>query len=129
MVMTDDTDPDVFLSEVHQLHDEPSDLGEVVSTARLTSIILDALPVEKYLSIKVQAIGDSDKSIGEVESMIKTIFSSHSESCQFQKGVKSCTVKVIKSIVYRRSLVVRGPSVILTLQSKFLNRVRSYVDL
>ena len=29
----------------------------------------------------------------------------------------------------RRSLVMRGLSVILTLQSKFLNRVRSYVDL
>ena len=29
----------------------------------------------------------------------------------------------------RRSLVVRGLSVILTLQPKFLNRVRSYVDL
>ena len=29
----------------------------------------------------------------------------------------------------RRSLVVRGLSVILTLQPKFLNHVRSYVDL
>ena len=29
----------------------------------------------------------------------------------------------------RRSLVVRGLSVILTLQPKFLNRVRSHVDL
>ena len=41
-------DPDVFLSEVLQLRDELSDFGETVSNERLTNIILDALPGERY---------------------------------------------------------------------------------
>ena len=55
-MMRADTDPDVFLSEVFQLRDELNDLGKVVSTERFTTIVLDALPTEKYLTIKIQAI-------------------------------------------------------------------------
>ena len=54
------TDPHVFLSEMYQLSDELSDLEEVVSTMRLTTIFLDALPAEKYSTIKIQAIRDPD---------------------------------------------------------------------
>ena len=43
-VMKPDTDPDVFLSEINQIRDELSVLDETVSTERLTTIILDALP-------------------------------------------------------------------------------------
>ena len=37
------TDPDVFMLEINQIRDKLSDLDEVVSIERLTSIILDAL--------------------------------------------------------------------------------------
>ena len=47
-----DIDPDVFFSEVLQLRDEFSDLGETVSDERLTTIILDALPKDMYSQIK-----------------------------------------------------------------------------
>ena len=46
-------DSDVFLSEVFQLRDELSDLGEIVSNDRLTIIVLDVLPDEIYSTIKV----------------------------------------------------------------------------
>ena len=36
--MRADTDPDAFLPEVYQLSDEPSHLGDVVSTERLITI-------------------------------------------------------------------------------------------
>ena len=49
---------DVFMSEIYQLHDELSDLDEVVSLESLITIILDALPAEKYPTIKIQAIID-----------------------------------------------------------------------
>ena len=48
--------PDVFLSEVYQLHDEFSYLGEIVSNERLTTIILDALPEKRYSKIKDAAL-------------------------------------------------------------------------
>ena len=54
--MRADTDPDVFRSEVLQLCDELGDLGEVVSTERLTTIILDDLPTEKYSIIKYKRL-------------------------------------------------------------------------
>ena len=55
-VMRVDIHPDVFISEVYKLRDKLSDFDEVVSTERLTTIILDALPAEKYLAIKNQAL-------------------------------------------------------------------------
>ena len=66
-VMRADTDFDAFLSEVYQLRNELSDLVEVMSTELLTTIVLDALPVGKYLTIKIQAIRDPDLYLGEVE--------------------------------------------------------------
>ena len=50
--MGSDIDPDVFLSDVFQLH-ELSYLGEVVSNERLTTNILDALPEERISTTKV----------------------------------------------------------------------------
>ena len=52
-------DHDVFISKDFQLRDELSDLGEVVSNEHLTTIILDALPEERYSKLKVQSITDS----------------------------------------------------------------------
>ena len=46
----------MFLSEVLQLYDELSDLGEIVSTERLTTIILDSLPEKRYSTIKDVAV-------------------------------------------------------------------------
>ena len=57
-LMRSNIDHDVFLSEVFQLRDELSDLGEVVSNERLTTIILDALPEERYSKLKAQSIKD-----------------------------------------------------------------------
>ena len=51
-------DHDVFLSQGFQVRDELSDLGEVVSNEHLTSVILDALPEERYSKLKVQSIKD-----------------------------------------------------------------------
>ena len=69
----------MFLSNVFQLRVEFSDLGEVISTERLTTFILGALPTEKYLTIKIQAIRDLDLSLGEIVSMMNTIFINDSE--------------------------------------------------
>ena len=51
--MADDTNHDVFLSEVFHQRDELSDLGKVVSNEQLTTIILDALQEENCSTIKV----------------------------------------------------------------------------
>ena len=59
-VMRSDIDLDGFLSEVLQLRDKLSDLGEVVSNERLTIIILDVLSEEKYATIKVPSTIDPD---------------------------------------------------------------------
>ena len=69
--MTPDIDADVFFSEVFQLRDKLSDLGEVVSSERLTTIILDALPEEKNPTIKVQSRRDPDLGLEEVIIMVK----------------------------------------------------------
>ena len=53
--MKADTECDVFLSEIYQLRPELSDLDEVVSTKCLTTMLLDALQVEKYSTIKNSA--------------------------------------------------------------------------
>ena len=67
-VMKADTNPDVFRSEINQPRDELSDLNEVMSTERLTTINinLDALPAEKYSTIKLEAIKDLHQSFGKV---------------------------------------------------------------
>ena len=61
--MTADNDLDVFPTEAYQLRDELSDLDEVTSTQRLTTIILGALPAEKSTAIKFQVIRDPDLSL------------------------------------------------------------------
>ena len=43
-MMSSDIDSDVFISQVYQLRDEFSDLGEIVFNERLSTAILDALP-------------------------------------------------------------------------------------
>ena len=76
-VMRSDIDPDVFLSEVFQLRDEPSNSGEAVPDERLTTIILDALPEEMYSTIKMQSIKDPALGLEKIISMMKTIFIIH----------------------------------------------------
>ena len=56
IMTTTDTDPDVFLSEMNQLRDEFCDLDEVVSTERLTALILDTLPTKTYLKCNVKLL-------------------------------------------------------------------------
>ena len=51
-MMMSDVDPDAFLSEVFRLRHEVSDLGEIVSDERLTTIILDTLPEDMYSLLK-----------------------------------------------------------------------------
>ena len=80
MVMRSDVDPHVFLSEVFQLRGELSNLSEVASNERLTSIILDALPEEKYSPIKVQAMTGPGLGLGEIMNMVEIIFINYSES-------------------------------------------------
>ena len=82
--MRADTDPGVFLSEVFQLRDELSALGEVASIERLTTIILDALPTEKCSTIKIQVIRGPDIGLEEVN-MIKTIIINHSSRSSVPK--------------------------------------------
>ena len=48
----------VFLSKINQMCDEHSVLDETISTERLTAIILEALPVEMYSAVKLEAIRD-----------------------------------------------------------------------
>ena len=50
-----------------------TELREVVSLERLTTVILDALSSEKYSVIKQQAIRDPDLSLADVERMTRTI--------------------------------------------------------
>ena len=66
-VMKADTDPGVFLPEANQIRDEPSVLDEAVSTERLTTIILDALPAEMYSTVKLEARRDPDLSLEHIQ--------------------------------------------------------------
>ena len=81
--MKADTDSDVFLSEVDQLRDKICDLEEVVVTDHLTTKTLDALPAEKYSTIKVQVIRYPDLNLEKIERMMKTIFVNHSKRLPF----------------------------------------------
>ena len=65
-VMKPDTDPDVFLSEIHQIRDELGGFDETISMERLTTIILDALPAEMYSTVKLEAILDPDLSLEQI---------------------------------------------------------------
>ena len=55
------------------------DLDEVFSIERLITMILDALPVEKYSTTKRQAVRNPELSLEEIQSVMKTIFIDHSE--------------------------------------------------
>ena len=88
-VMRAHIDPDVFLFEFFQLHDELSDLGEVVSNERLTTIFLGTLLAEKYATIKIQATRDPNLRLEEITKIMKTIFINHSERSSVPKGVNS----------------------------------------
>ena len=48
-----DTDPDIFQLEMNQLRDKLIDQDEVVCTEHLTTITLDALPAENYMTTKL----------------------------------------------------------------------------
>ena len=61
--MKPDADPDVFMSEINQIRDELGVLDKTVSTERLTTTILDALPAETYSTAKLGAIRDPDLSL------------------------------------------------------------------
>ena len=83
--MKSDDDPEVFLSEINQKRDELSVLDETVSTERLTTIILDALPAEMYSTVKLEAIRDFDLSLEQIQRMMITIFINHSERVSVTK--------------------------------------------
>ena len=61
-VMKACTDLDVFMSKMYQLRDKLSDLDEVIFTEHLTNIILNALPVNIYPIINIQAVRYPDLS-------------------------------------------------------------------
>ena len=84
-VMKSDTDPDVVLSEINQICNELGALHETISTERLTTIILDALPADMYSTVKLGAIRDPDLSLEQIQRMMRTIFINHSERLSVTK--------------------------------------------
>ena len=84
-VMKSDTDPDVYLSDINQICNELGALDETISTERLTTIILDALPSEMYSTVKLEAIRDPDLSLDQIQRMMRTIFINHSERLSMTK--------------------------------------------
>ena len=103
--MKSDTDPDVFLSEINQIRDELGALNETTSTERLTTIILDALPVDMYSTVKLEAIRDPDLSLEQIQQMMRTIFINHSEKLSVTRkiqspiGIKGRIIRVGKLLV------------------------------
>ena len=83
--MKPDTDPDVFLSGINQIRDDLRVLDETVSTERLTTIILDALPAGMYSTVKLEARRDPDLSLEQIQLMMRTIFINHSERLSVTK--------------------------------------------
>ena len=67
------SDPDVFLSEINQIRDELGVLDETISTERLTTMILDALPAEMYSTVKLEAILDPDLSLEHIQRMMRPV--------------------------------------------------------
>ena len=86
VMKADDAAPDVCLSEMYQVRNEPSALDEVVSTERLFTMILEALSAEKYLTIEIQARRDPDLSLKHIQCMIKSIFINHSKKLSVTKN-------------------------------------------
>ena len=68
-MMKSDTNADAFLPEINQTSDELGVLDEMVSTERLTTIILDALPAEIYSTVKLEAIRDPNLSLEQIQRM------------------------------------------------------------
>ena len=60
-------DPDVILSEINQIRDELGVLDKTVSTERLTTIILDALPAEMYSTVRLEVVRDPDLSLEKIQ--------------------------------------------------------------
>ena len=85
-VMKPNTDPDVLKSEINQIRDELGVFDETVSTERLTTIILDALPAEMYSIVKLGAVRDSALSLEHIQRMMRTIFINHSERLSATKN-------------------------------------------
>ena len=85
-VIKSDTDPDVFRSEINQIRDELGVFDEIVSTERLTTTILDALPAEMYLIVKLEAVRDPDLSLEHIQRIMRTIFINHSERLSATKN-------------------------------------------
>ena len=83
--MKSDTDPDVFLSDINQICNELGALDETISTERMTTIILDALPADMYSTVKLEAIRDPDLSLEQIQRMMRTIFINHSERLSVTK--------------------------------------------
>ena len=65
-VMKPDSDSDILMSEINQIRDELGVFDETVSTERLTTIILDALPAEMYSTVKLEAVRDPDLSLEHI---------------------------------------------------------------
>ena len=86
--MRANTNPDVFISEGFQLRDELNDMGEVVSIEHLTTIILDALPTEKYWAMKIQYIKDPDLGLEEIMNITKVVCINHSERSSVPKMIQ-----------------------------------------
>ena len=84
-VLKPDIDSDVFSSVINQTRNELSVLDEAVSTERLTTIILNALPAEIYLTVKLEAIRDPDLSLEHIRRMMRTTFIDHSEEVPVTK--------------------------------------------
>ena len=84
--MQPDTDSDVFLSEINQIRDELGVLDKAVSTERLTTIILDALPAEMYSTMKLEALRDPDNILEHIQRMMRTMFINHSEKLSVTKN-------------------------------------------
>ena len=101
-----DIDPDVFLSEVFQRRNKISDLGEVVSNDRWTTIILDVLPEEEYSTIKVQSKRDPDLGLEKIIRMMKTNFIIILRSHQFPEGVKSCSLRFKIAVVSQECVIM-----------------------
>ena len=66
--------------------DELGVLDEAISTERLATITLDALPAEMYSSAKLEAIWDPNLSLKQIQWMMSTIFITHSERVLMTKN-------------------------------------------
>ena len=76
----------VFLSEINQIRDELGVLDETVSTERLATIILDALPAEMYSIVKLEAIRDPNLSSEHIQRIMRTISINHLEMLSVTKN-------------------------------------------